>query len=132
MRSGKIPVLAIILAAALFLTFQSFAASRTPLPFIPKALQKAEQGHAELMRRNHMNLMFHKRDQTMRKGIRTDLYSLKGCVACHAVPGPDKKPVSFESPQHFCRACHDYAAVRIDCFQCHTSKPPGGEDLATK
>ena len=40
------------------------------------------------------------------------------------VKGADGKPVSFASPKHFCRTCHDYAAVHIDCFECHASRPP--------
>jgi hypothetical protein len=26
---------------------------------------------------------------------------------------------------HFCQSCHNYAAVKIDCFECHSSKPAG-------
>jgi hypothetical protein len=31
--------------------------------------------------------------------------------------------VTVSSPQHFCRSCHDYAAVKVDCFECHASRP---------
>jgi hypothetical protein len=105
------------------------AADGVPLPKIPKALEKTEKGHAELMRLKHMDLMRHQRDETVHKGIRTKQYSLKACISCHAVPGPDKQPVSITSPKHFCRACHDYAAVKVDCFQCHSSKPPSSANL---
>ncbi len=77
-----------------------------------------------LMRREHMNLLSHQRDETTRRGIRTKQFSLKECVSCHAVAGPEAKPVSVKSPRHFCRSCHDYAAVKIDCFECHASRPP--------
>lgn len=110
----------------------AFAGDSLLLPVIPKALQKAEKGHAELMRRNHMDLMIHKRDETVHDGIRTKQYSLKACISCHAVPGPDKQPVSVKSPKHFCRTCHDYAAVKVDCFQCHASKPPTAASLGDK
>jgi len=98
-------------------------ASELAKPEIPKA--KGEQCVAEtsFMRRNHMDLLQHDRDKTVRHGQRDVDYSLKECIACHAVDGKDGKPVSVESPKHFCRACHDYAAVTVDCFQCHTSKP---------
>ncbi len=76
-----------------------------------------------LMRREHMNLLSHQRDETTRRGIRTKQFSLKECVSCHAVAGPEAKPVSVKSPRHFCRSCHDYAAVKIDCFECHASTP---------
>jgi len=59
----------------------------------------------------------------MLRGIRSKQHSLKECVSCHAVEGPDAMAVSFESEKHFCRSCHDYAAVAIDCFECHASRP---------
>ena len=37
--------------------------------------------------------------------------------------GPDGQPVSYDDPKHFCRSCHSYASVSIDCFECHASKP---------
>jgi len=102
----------------------AFGGERAAVPVIPKALAGAEKGHAELMRRDHMDLMIHKRDETVHQGVRTKKYSLKACIACHAVLDNEKQPVSYSNPKHFCRICHDYAAVTIDCFQCHTSKPP--------
>ena len=119
-----------ILATTVLLSGSSVHGSDgVPLPKVPKALEKAEKGHAELMRLKHMDLMRHRRDETVHKGIRTKQYSLKACISCHAVPGPDKQPVSITSPKHFCRACHDYAAVKVDCFQCHASKPPSSANL---
>ena len=121
-------VLLIYIFSGMVLVFGQFgnvsAGERVVIPKIPKALAAAEKGHAELMRRNHMDLMIHKRDQTVHEGIRSENYSLKACISCHAVLGEDKKPVSVASTKHFCRTCHDYAAVKVDCFQCHTSKPP--------
>jgi len=77
----------------------------------------------DFMRLNHMDLLRHERDETMHEGIRDTKYSLKKCISCHAVDGTDGSALTIESPKHFCRSCHDYAAVSIDCFQCHTSKP---------
>jgi predicted CXXCH cytochrome family protein len=75
------------------------------------------------MRRNHMTALMHHRDQTVHEGIRTKRFDLTGCIDCHAVKGTDGKPVTVASPKHFCRTCHDYAAVSIDCFECHASRP---------
>lgn len=75
------------------------------------------------MRRNHMTVLMHQRDQTVHDGIRSMRFSLKGCIECHAVRGADSVPVTAASPAHFCRSCHDYAAVRVDCFECHASRP---------
>lgn len=108
-----------------------FAQERSSLlPDVPKATGKPHpQGNA-FMRINHMKLMRHDRDDTMHNGNREIEYSLKECVTCHAVLGPDALPISVKEEGHFCRACHDYAAVKIDCFQCHNSKPDLDETQA--
>jgi len=108
------------------------ALAGAPRPDIPEAI-KGEQCVEEtgFMRRNHMNLLSHQRDDTMRLGIRTKKHSLKNCFTCHVVNGNDGKPVTASDPRHFCRVCHDYAGVSVlmDCFQCHTSVP--GDDQTT-
>ena len=93
------------------------------LPVIPMGQGDSCVEDTDFMRRNHMDLLEHQRDETMKEGIRGKPYSLKECLSCHAVNGPDAIPVTVSSPQHFCRSCHDYAAVSIDCFQCHASRP---------
>ena len=94
-----------------------------PYPDIPMGQGDSCVEDTEFMRRNHMDLLKHQRDDTMREGIRTKQHSLKECVSCHAVAGADATAVTVASPKHFCRSCHDYAAVQIDCFQCHASRP---------
>jgi len=96
---------------------------RVPMPVIPMGQGESCVEDTDFMRRNHMNLLMHQRDETMHEGIREKQHSLKECISCHAVDGPDAMPVTVSSPQHFCRSCHDYAAVKIDCFQCHASRP---------
>jgi hypothetical protein len=110
-----------------------------PMPGIPDAI-KGEQcvEDTDFMRKNHMELLLHQRDETMYKGLRTKKHSLKECFTCHVVKDKDNKPLTVvkdkdnkpltvSSPKHFCRECHDYAAVSIDCFQCHTSVPGNKE-----
>ena len=97
-----------------------------PMPAIPLGLGDSCVKDTDFMRRNHMNLLKHQRDETMLKGVRDKQYSLKECISCHAVMGPDAVPLTIASPQHFCRSCHDYAAVSVDCFQCHASRPDSG------
>lgn len=94
-----------------------------PLPDIPKGKGEKCVEETPLMRTSHMEMILHQRDETMHKGIRTKKHSLKECIECHAVYDSNNQPVSIASPKHFCRVCHDYAAVSIDCFQCHSSKP---------
>jgi hypothetical protein len=97
------------------------AAAGTPLPVIEKAREGTQcvAPPAE-MRRNHMTMLKHQRDDTVHGGIRGAKASLKGCVDCHA--GAQSHSVA-RAPGDFCVSCHDYAAVRIDCFECHTGKP---------
>lgn len=106
------------------------------VPAPPKGKGESCVAETDFMRRYHMTVLNHQRDDTVHDGIRTEQFSLKGCIECHAVNGPDAKPVSIQSPKHFCRTCHDYAAVKIDCFECHASRPesdkaarlPSGQD----
>lgn len=92
-------------------------------PMVPKATGEVHPEGNLYMRINHMNLMRHDRDETVRLGNRDISSSLKACVECHSVNGDDGEPVSIKSEKHFCRVCHDFAAVKVDCFQCHNSKP---------
>ena len=121
-------------------------AGRTPLPTIEPAA-KGGQCVAEpaFMRRNHMDLLKHQRDDTVFRGIRSAgppqaasspsgsgreaagaragggaRYSLKECIACHASV---KTGSVAKTETNFCVSCHSYAAVQIDCFECHTAKP---------
>jgi len=107
------------------LTFGSTASAQDSdlFPTIPKALYELETPHPDDIRENHMNLLSHDRDATMRFGERDIEFSLKSCIDCHAVRGPDTSFVTVESDAHFCKACHVYVAVKIDCFECHNSRP---------
>ena len=123
-----IGVLAVVLIGISGLTGVVYAGevSNTLRPVIPMGLGDACVEDTDFMRRNHMELLKHQRDETTLKGVRNEQYSLKECLSCHAVYGPDAIPVTVASPSHFCRSCHDYAAVSIDCFQCHASRPESG------
>ena len=78
----------------------------------------------EQMRREHMKILMHRRDDTMFKGIRGGKASLSACLSCHMVKDEKTgKPVTIASPKHFCRVCHDYTAVKVDCWSCHKSVP---------
>ncbi len=92
-------------------------------PEVPKAVGNPHPEGNDFMRVNHMKLMRHDRNLTMHDGDRDIKYSIKECVSCHAVLGPKGLPISVKEEGHFCKNCHEYAAVQIDCFQCHNSKP---------
>ncbi|HMO45011.1 MAG TPA: hypothetical protein PKB14_03150 [Rubrivivax sp.] len=72
------------------------------------------------MRRDHMRFLKHQRDETVHLGIRGAKYSLQGCVECHASA---KTGSVAAAAGDFCVACHGFAAVRIDCFECHAARP---------
>jgi predicted CXXCH cytochrome family protein len=99
---------------------------RVPVPTIPMGQGDSCVEDTDFMRRNHMSLLEHQRDETVHEGIRSKQHSLKECISCHVVNGADAVPVTVASPDHFCRSCHDYAAVKIDCFQCHAARPEPG------
>ena len=69
------------------------------------------------MRKNHMHLLKHQRDEALRNGIRDDKISLKNCIECHASTKDDSVIAREDS---FCVACHRYEAVKLDCFECHS------------
>jgi hypothetical protein len=101
--------------------------SRVPMP-----VHTIERGEhcvepTEVMRRDHMKMILHQRDMTMHQGIRTTKYSLKNCVDCHA----SSKTNSVLGKDGFCESCHHYAAVKIDCFECHSSMREASAAVAT-
>lgn len=77
----------------------------------------------DYMRRNHMNLLLHKRDATMRQGIRKKDASLQGCVDCHSKNDDKGVAIPVNADGQFCSTCHEYAAVKLDCFECHRTTP---------
>ena len=78
------------------------------------------------MRRNHMAMLQHQRDRTLRLGERGAKVSLNACINCHA--GKASGSV-IGSRTEFCESCHAYAGVKLDCFECHQSK--AGQAIAT-
>jgi len=119
--------IAFLTALGLMLSFgvgpMAQAAGRVPLPSITEGKGKeCVQPEAD-MRRNHMKYILHQRDDTMHRGIRTEKYSLKECVECHAKQDKTGEFVPINAPGQFCQSCHRYASVSIDCFECHATKP---------
>ncbi|MEI8158183.1 MAG: hypothetical protein WCH60_15055 [Burkholderiales bacterium] len=93
---------------------------RVPQPVVESARGGQCVEDPAFMRRNHMKLLKHQRDDTLRGGVRTGKYSLKECIDCHASKTTDSVAAT---ETNFCQSCHNYAAVKIDCFECHTNKP---------
>lgn len=121
--------LALLLGAAPAARAQTVEAGRTPVP----AVEPARGGHCvadpAYMRLHHMDLLRHQRDDTVHRGNRAAPYSLKACIQCHASL---KTNSVVASPENFCQSCHRYAAVKIDCFECHASQPAGTTTASAK
>jgi hypothetical protein len=92
---------------------------RVPLPNMKTYRGEKCVEPESVMRRRHFEFILHERNLTMHEGIRTRKFSLKNCVDCHANP----KTNSVLGKNGFCSSCHEYAAVDIDCFSCHSDKP---------
>lgn len=117
--------LALLVAASPTVWAQAVAphatSSRVPQPVIESARGDKCVEDPAFMRRNHMELLKHQRDDTLRGGVRATKYSLKACIECHASQTTGSVTVASTN---FCQSCHSYAAVKIDCFECHANKPP--------
>lgn len=117
-----------LLLALLLLAAPAFAHDATPHP--PRGKGEHCVADTDFMRRNHMLMMMDHRREVLHDGVREKKFSLAGCVSCHAVKGSDGAPVSYADDKHFCRSCHAYAAVSIDCFECHKSTPDAPQKSA--
>jgi hypothetical protein len=112
-------VAALLLGALIAGAAWAADAGRTPKPVV--TIERSGQCVAPVdeMRRNHMVMLRHDRDKTVRQGIRKVQASLQECVNCHA----SSRTGSVDAaPDEFCASCHSYAGVKLDCFECHTGK----------
>jgi len=113
--------LAALAGMAALLAVPSFeAAAGVDLPKLERGKGEKCVEDTQFMRRNHPDLLKHHRDETMRQGIRTTRHSLRKCVECHA---SEKSGSVAASKEDFCAACHSYASVKLDCWDCHATKP---------
>ncbi len=110
---------AIAAVAALWLAPGAAAAPQSAGPVLDRARSGPCVEDPKLMRRIHMDLLRHGRNETVRLGIRDRKTSLAACVDCHANA---KDGSVLGSDTHFCQGCHSYAAVKIECFECHSSR----------
>jgi hypothetical protein len=111
----------ILAAIALALPlFQAAQAGEVPKPDIVIANPGTQcVAPPEEMRRNHMEMLKHQRNLTLREGIRGAKVSLRGCIECHA---SKTNGSVIGSNDNFCQACHSYVAVKLDCWDCHQPK----------
>lgn len=97
--------------------------SGVPMPEITKGKGEQCVEPTDDMRKNHMHYLLHKRDKTLREGVRSKDYSLKECISCHAKKDDSGQYISITDEGQFCQSCHSYASVKVDCFGCHRTTP---------
>lgn len=132
--AGQSKILLALGAAAIAVGAFAWAGAGAPVKEangLGPAITEARKGtqcvnDTEFMRKNHMKVLDHQRDETVLQGIRTKRYSLKQCIDCHA---SEKTGSVAASKDDFCVSCHSYAAVKIDCFDCHSTKPQGSTTM---
>lgn len=109
----------VLMLVLLFFMASAAAAENYGMPKldIGKGGQCVEE--PQWMRKNHTKVLFQQRDETVHQGIRDGKYSLKKCIECHASTKDDSVLGRADS---FCEGCHRFAAVKIDCFECHSAK----------
>jgi hypothetical protein len=117
---GSVVMLTALLSAA----SAGGADGRVAVASLQPAIQPASRGpcvaEPAVMRRTHPDMLRHQRDDTVHLGVRDARASLKDCIGCHASAQTGSVA---KAPTDFCVGCHSYAAVKIDCFECHSSKP---------
>lgn len=126
LRSKKIQ--SVILTSLMLVFGASLVACDSQPPKLMKAVKQFESdeirdAHTKHMRKNHMDALLHKRDETVIKGIRTQKYSLKACINCHVPEQHNGKVLRHTDSEHFCSTCHGYVAAQLDCFECHVDHP---------
>ena len=121
---GLLRAAALVLLACAGVTGATPRVDTSASALVP-AIERAARGDKcvadpEFMRRNHMDLLKHQRNETVHLGVRGGRDSLQGCISCHASASTGSVA---QAKGDFCVNCHSYAAVSIDCFECHASKP---------
>ena len=86
---------------------------------------RTEEIHPDLkeIRIMHPEFLLHKRDKTLRQGVRTESNSLKACVDCHSSTDTKNEYISINQQEQFCSTCHKKVGISLDCFSCHRNTP---------
>ena len=111
------------MALLMILSFGASSIADVTLPSYPKGKGEHCVEPTDVMRRDHFEYLMHHRQISVHLGVRSKRHSLVGCVDCHASQADDGTYISVNEPGQFCRSCHVYTAVKIDCFSCHAAVP---------
>ena len=110
-----------VLAFALGVAAATAAAEGSRVPRPSFSVDKSTQcvAPADEMRRTHMQMLTHRRDRTVHQGVRGGDEALTRCIECHA---SRTSGAAIGARDAFCQSCHDYAGVKLDCFECHQGR----------
>ena len=112
-----------VITLLMILSFGTSSNADVTLPSYPKGKGKSCVEPTDVMRRDHFEYLMHHRQISVHLGVRSKRHSLVGCVDCQASQAGDGTYISVNEPGQFCRSCHVYTAVKIDCFSCHAAVP---------
>ena len=112
-----------VITLLMILSLGTLSNADVTLPSYPKGKGKSCVEPTDVMRRDHFEYLMHHRQISVHLGVRSKRHSLVGCVDCHASQADDGTYISVNEPGQFCRSCHVYTAVKIDCFSCHAAVP---------
>ncbi len=99
--------LIVLLSPFIYNAFGTGLFSKAPRPEVKIEKEGKCVRDTEFMRRNHMNILLHAREDVVREGVRIKDDSLNNCRNCHPSRGD------------FCIKCHSYIGVKTECFECH-------------
>ncbi len=115
--------LVVVCAVLCSFGFTTLPAADVKLPTLPRGKGEACVEPTDLMRKQHMDFLHHQRDETVYNGIRTKRHSLHECVSCHAQKDAADEFIPVNAAEQFCQSCHAFVSVKLDCFECHASRP---------
>ena len=118
MKQSLLYVVLMVIATTVGLSAEAEAEGWTRRPFIVKGKGEQCVEPTDVMRQRHFEFIL-----SQQQGIRIEKHSLAGCVECHATRDENGAYLPIDAEGQFCESCHSYAAVSIDCFNCHESKP---------
>jgi [DsrC]-trisulfide reductase subunit J len=119
----------LVALAAVLLPLAGAAAGRVPEPRFDVDNSTTCVAPRDEIRRVHPDLLKHRRDQTVHEGVRGGKASLEACIDCHA--GRSSAASVTGRSDAFCQACHAYAGVQLDCFECHQPRRGSAVSVST-
>ena len=117
--------------ALFFFGVVNVIADKSLLPEVPRGIGEMCVEPTEVMRKFHMDFLFHQRDATVHNAVRDSKHSLIGCIDCHVGRDAQNNFIDIDAPGQFCASCHEFAGVAVDCFECHAAKPDGDGHVNT-